>query len=162
MFYESLVNVPPIIDFEASSLHETCSYPISCGLVVGGHSYYWIIKPEPTWSDWSPQSQLIHGLTRDDLLQHGIPASQVRTEILAALANQDTVYSDAPQFERLWGNKLGLHSLRVLDLLTLIAVEKASRFPTQFSCCLQREKLKKHHAEHDAIALAMAVNDLSG
>jgi len=55
--------LPPILDFEASSLSDT-SYPISAGLAIDDQAYYWIIKPEPEWIDWSLESQAVHGLKR--------------------------------------------------------------------------------------------------
>lgn len=42
--------IPPILDFEASSLFD-CSYPISAGLIVNGQKYHWLIKPKPEWVD---------------------------------------------------------------------------------------------------------------
>ena len=45
MFFPELVDVPPILDFEASSLSDN-SYPISAGLVIGGYVHYWVIKPK--------------------------------------------------------------------------------------------------------------------
>jgi len=33
------------IDFEASSLNQQNSYPISVGIVHHGKAYYWLIKP---------------------------------------------------------------------------------------------------------------------
>ena len=48
--------LPPILDFEASSLSDG-SYPITAGLVTNGQIKYWIIKPQPDWIDWSLASQ---------------------------------------------------------------------------------------------------------
>lgn len=90
--------LPPILDFEASSLSDT-SYPISAGLVVAGHVYYWFIKPEPDWIDWSLQSQAIHGLKRSFIEEHGIPAHQVYAEMIDRLIGHHVIYSDAPEWE---------------------------------------------------------------
>lgn len=82
--YPDLIYLPPILDFKASSLSDV-SYPISAGLIVSGHVYYWIIKPEPDWIDWSLQSQAMHGLKRSYIEDHGVPVHQVCIEMTAIL-----------------------------------------------------------------------------
>lgn len=91
------------IDVEASGLHKT-SYPIEiawCGLDLKPASM--LIKPLPEWglSDWSYESERIHGISRDQLMEEGLDARGCAEAMAAALAGC-LVYSDAPAFDAKW------------------------------------------------------------
>jgi|SRR6187402_3767815 len=157
--------LPPILDFEASSLSDT-SYPISAGLVVEGQAYYWVIKPQPDWIDWSLESQAIHGLKRSFLEEHGVPAHQVYTEITEKLNGYQVIYSDAPVWESLWLQRLGAFNLRIADIGELIGIDQREGFPGELAKTFSGNKLTQHRADHDALAIALTVekllrNDLS-
>lgn len=68
--------LPPVLDFEASSLSDG-GYPITEGLVINGELRYWAIKPELEWIDWYLASEAIHGIKRSELIDAGIPAFEV-------------------------------------------------------------------------------------
>ena len=68
-----------VIDIEASSL-EPESYPIEIAVrFANGESYDSLIKPTGDWSDWSMTSQQAHGISREELLEHG---KDIRTVLL--------------------------------------------------------------------------------
>lgn len=100
---------PLFIDFEASSLSFE-SYPIEIawGGAVGGIESF-LISPEDVlgWSDWSLHSQRIHGLKKKDLLVNGLSPVDVITKVGEKLEGRD-VYSDNPDFDGMWFNKLYL------------------------------------------------------
>ncbi len=83
--------MPPILDFEASSLSDN-SYPISAGLVVAGHVYCWSIKPKYNWLEWSPKSNKNHGISRKFIETHEIPADKAMSEISEKLRGSAVVY----------------------------------------------------------------------
>lgn len=151
--------LPPILDFEASSLSDT-SYPISAGLVVAGEVYYWIIKPQSEWIDWSLESQAIHGLKRSFLEEYGVPVHQVHAEITEKLIGHQVIYSDAPAWEGLWLQRLGRFNMRIADIGELIGNEQRERFSNELTKTFASHKLTRHRADHDALAIALTVKKL--
>lgn len=153
--------LPPILDFEASSLSD-CSYPITAGLVVNGEIKNWIIKPQPDWIDWSLASQSIHGIKRSYLIEHGLSASQVTEEMKMLLRNIPIVYSDKPHWESRWLRCLGTFDCEVKDIRELLTAS----LHASFSICLDRQftihGLTRHRADHDAYAMYLAVSELRG
>ena len=93
------------LDNEASSLNLD-SYPVEIAWVgEDGHSESFLIRPEPSWTDWSEDAEALHGLSRDRLIQEGHPAAIVAKRFLAATVNCRIV-TDAPAFDRGWLKKL--------------------------------------------------------
>ena len=156
-----MTGLPPILDFEASSLSDT-SYPISAGLVVADKVYYWVIKPQPDWIDWSLESQAIHGLKRSFIEEHGMPVHQVYTEITEKLNGYQVIYSDAPAWEGLWLQRLGAFNLRIADIGELIGIDQREGFSSELAKTFASHKLTQHRADHDALAIALTVSKLRG
>lgn len=95
------------IDIEASSL-ASGSYPIEVAWgqtpeTIESH----LISPEhiSSWTDWSPASERLHGIPRNQLLDQGQPPGWVARRINAALGGQ-TVYCDNPDYDRHWLDEL--------------------------------------------------------
>ena len=154
-----MTELPPILDFEASSLCDT-RYPISAGLVVSGRVYYWIIKPEPDWIDWSLQSQALHRLKRSYIEEHGVPVHQVYTEMIDKLVGYEVIYSDAPEWESLWLRRLGAFHFRIADIGELIGNKQREGFSNELANTLSSNKLTQHRADHDALAIALTVQKM--
>jgi hypothetical protein len=128
------------LDFEASSLDDD-SYPIEVAWVSEtGQGESYLIRPEPTWTDWSPKSETFHHISRATLLREGIPAVQVARRALAVLEGHLAV-SDNPAHDGYWLSMLykligypevRLHSIHFLmgrelpRMLTLIRAEPES------------------------------------
>jgi hypothetical protein len=94
---------PCFLDFEASSLSRE-SFPIEVAWSLeDGSIESYLISPEgiPTWSDWSRESEKIHGLTRNRLLAEGSPPLLVRLRLEEFLRGK-VVYTDAPDFDGQW------------------------------------------------------------
>jgi hypothetical protein len=96
-------DVPPFLDFEASSLARH-SYPIevawnSADGTVESH----LISPKeiPYWTDWNAQAQVIHGITKEELFEHGKSPRWICQRMKEALAGK-VVYSDNPEYESMW------------------------------------------------------------
>lgn len=98
---------PVFIDFEASSL-SGFSYPIE---VAWGSSVEDIrsclISPSQCHDciDWDDDSELLHGLSRRQLLEQGVPMDRVCDLLNDALLGRQ-VFSDANVYDNLWLEKL--------------------------------------------------------
>lgn len=154
-----LKHLPPILDFEASSLSD-CSYPISAGLIVSGQIFHWLIKPKPEWVDWSLASQAIHGLKRSHLIEHGMDTQHVYEELNCALTGFDAVYSDNPYWEFRWLSQLGKFNIEIKDVELLIPPAHKNSWKTTFEQQFQKHNLVQHRADHDALALALSIEHL--
>ncbi|VAW75429.1 hypothetical protein MNBD_GAMMA12-2078, partial [hydrothermal vent metagenome] len=97
------MSLPNFIDCEASSLSGK-SYPIeiawnnSNGVVESC-----LINPLSVlhWTDWSESAQMLHGLSRKYLAEHGETPEHVALKMNEALSGL-TVYSDCPEYDGLW------------------------------------------------------------
>lgn len=158
-FFQELIGLPPVLDFEASSLSDQ-SYPISAGLVVNGHVHYWVIRPQPQWTDWSAEAEGLHQLSRGYIEREGLPAETVYREMKACLSGASLAYSDAAEWERQWLAVLGDPMVSISDARTLIPPYSVASFSDKKAEAMRRHHLKAHRADHDALAIAMAVRQL--
>jgi hypothetical protein len=96
------------LDCEASSLHETASYPIEVawGHVTTGIVRSYLINPAaiPEWTDWDPAAQAVHGLSREYLAEHG-EHPRVVAEALAKDLRGQAVYATS-HVDREWVDRL--------------------------------------------------------
>jgi hypothetical protein len=81
----------------ASGPHRA-AYPIEvgwCGLDLAPDGF--LIRPAGDWSelDWSQESQLFHGLTRDQCIRDGVDVRDAALRLNALFADR-IVFSDAP------------------------------------------------------------------
>jgi hypothetical protein len=148
------------IDFEASSLNEENSYPISLGIVHQGKAYYWLIKPKNTWIDWDANAEKIHNISRKHLTANGIESNQVTKEIRQLLGTESTLYSDNPFWEKLWLSRLGICNIKVSDAYDLVMPGNEEHVEPIFEATLKQYGLIQHNALDDAIALALTINQL--
>lgn len=156
-----MIDLPPVLDFEASSLSDI-SYPITAGLVVNGRAYYWVIKPQSDWVDWSLASQAIHGIKRSYLIEHGMAALQVYEEMKAVLGTTQALYSDNPYWEKRWLSCLGVFAIEVRDIRELLPELSQPYWAECLATQFKVHELTRHRADHDAYAMYMAVNALNG
>lgn len=108
------------LDFEASSLGQD-SYPIEIGWAAeDGAAEAHLIRPAPSWTDWDPAAEAVHGLTRERLVAEGEPHDRVARRTLEALGAHD-LFASAPSWDGKWMSVLlraaGLprHALRLTD-----------------------------------------------
>jgi hypothetical protein len=97
------------LDCEASSLHPSLSYPIEIAWGgPAGEIESHLITPytgQVNWSDWDPQAEVLHGLSREFLHTHGESPAQVAKAMCRSLAGK-TVYTDAPEYDGFWIRRL--------------------------------------------------------
>lgn len=112
---------PNIIDIEASGFGPL-SYPIEIGIVLAsGKGYCSLIKPQPQWTHWDHNAQVIHQLSRDTLEKHGNDVFTVANELNTLLAGQ-TVYSDGWVVDKPWLITL-FHAACIPQKFTISALE---------------------------------------
>lgn len=108
------MNVPSILDIEASGFGRG-SYPVEVGYVLeDGDSQCMLVRPAPGWDHWTAAAQGLHRIRRADLLACGLPTAVVAEELNHRLSGR-TLYTDA------WG-----HDFSWLALL----YDVAGRAPT--------------------------------
>lgn len=79
------------LDFEASSLGKQ-SFPIEVAWVFeDGAAEAHLIRPAPTWTDWDPQSEAIHHISRDTLIAECEPHDWVAQRMIDQLNGHDLV-----------------------------------------------------------------------
>lgn len=92
---------PYIIDIEASGLGNG-SYPIEIGLALEpGDRFCSLIKPAEGWVHWDEQAETVHRISRDTLLEHGRPITDVARDMNRLLGGR-VVYSDAWGLDNTW------------------------------------------------------------
>jgi hypothetical protein len=98
---------PIFIDFEASSLSGS-SYPIEVAWGSGPEDVHsCLISPAQCHDciDWDDDSEFLHGLTRRQVLEQGVPMDKV-CDLLTDALNGRQVYSDANGYDNFWLEKL--------------------------------------------------------
>jgi hypothetical protein len=112
------------VDLEASSLGSG-SFPIEVASVnENGQGESHLIRPEPAWTNWSPQSEQVHGISQSLLLQQGKSADWVARRALTTLSGAILV-SDDPAFDAHWLSMLfkviwNKTEIEMVDLRSLV------------------------------------------
>jgi hypothetical protein len=104
-----LESPPAFLDFEASSL-ASASYPIEVAWSLpdpDGSIETHLISPASIerWSDWSPKAERIHGISQAWLRSEGKAPQWICERINTQLAGM-TVYTDDPDYDRVWLTEL--------------------------------------------------------
>jgi hypothetical protein len=152
-----VVVIPAILDFEASGLGRG-SYPIEVGYILAdGSSDCMLIRPEPDWQSWDPEAERLHGIDREQLVQHGRPVREVASQLNRELRGE-TLYTDA------WGSDLSWLSLlfdaadlvplfRLESLRTLLDEPRQRHWHSVHRAVISELALGRHRASADARAL---------
>lgn len=94
-------------DIEASGLG-TLSYPIEIAVAeFRGETHHWLIDPSSIagWTHWDRSAERVHGLSRFEVQDWGLPAEQVASELRALIEGQALI-SDNPGADRRWLDRL--------------------------------------------------------
>ncbi len=155
-----------IIDFESSGLHRA-SYPIEVGVTNGDIEYQALIQPMDHWSFWSEESQLVHGIKRDELIRGGKRASIVAEDLNVLLSDQK-VYCDSLAWDAFWlrvlfSDNAITHNFELLDVKELLESEDdhLSPFFIRRQDLIESGVYQQHRALDDARLLWAALNPLS-
>ncbi|MCF2949353.1 hypothetical protein L0668_14635 [Paraglaciecola aquimarina] len=145
---------PSIIDVEASGFG-VASYPIEVGVInQSGEKFCKLVKPHTDWQHWDKQAEDLHGISRQVLLDKGVPIVQICQELNQFLSNQ-IVYSDGWVVDQTWMIKL-FSDARVAMNFTLSPLEMILKeeqmavwHVTKDEVC-KKMNLKRHRASSDA------------
>lgn len=155
------VQLPWILDVEASGFGAG-SYPIEVGFVApDGRAVCTLIRPEPDWTHWDSRAERIHQVRREQLLAHGRAAVDVAALLNRELAGRE-VYSDSWAHDYVWLARLfdaaGLSPrFRLRDLRELLDEFEQSRFDAARAEVQSRATQQRHRASTDARVLQMTV-----
>ncbi|WP_445502941.1 3'-5' exonuclease [Microvirga sp. G4-2] len=158
------------LDFEASSLGRK-GYPIEVAWVFasGGEETH-LIKPAPSWTEWSAESEATHHLTRERLISEGEAHDEVARRMLDVLSGH-ALYATAPSWDGQWLSRLlrgaGLprHALRLQDTDvahegTITRILQGANVPESELANLAKEILaqarRKDEADGDPVHRALA------
>jgi len=114
------------LDFEASSLRAE-SYPIEVGVVdETGEGFGVMIRCEPGWTDWSSESEGVHGISIEQLIEYGQPAATIARRVHAIISRPGvSVVVSSTEFDGMWLEQLlataDLPCPRVHDVYTAYA-----------------------------------------
>lgn len=148
---------PAIMDIEASAMGAG-SYPIEVGVALPeGITRCFLIRPEPEWRHWDPEAERVHGITRETLERHGLPARTV-AETLNGLLEGRVVYSDAWGFDSSWLALLYHHagarpSYRLEALRGILTEEQAEAWHDAKRVVIEHLDARRHRASIDALIL---------
>jgi hypothetical protein len=100
---ETNEELPIFCDFEASSFRGD---PVEVAWSMpDGRIESYLIRPAPHWTDWSPEAEAVHGISRETLRAEGRPVEEVAARMNEALAGR-VVLTDAPEFDERWCARL--------------------------------------------------------
>lgn len=156
------------LDIEASSLSEG-SYPIEVAWgdesgQIESHLINPYLYPD-SYTDWSPDAQAVHGLSRAYLSKNGKDPKHVAERVCSQL-NGHLVVSDAPDFDNFWLQRLcdaaGIAKpieiqhiesqlQKVLPIEYWMSESEADKLPIEhiYERALEKHPLPMHRAAND-------------
>lgn len=145
---------PFVLDVEASALGPA-GYPIEIGVALAaGERQSLLVRPAPSWTHWDDAAERVHGISREILLAHGRPITEVAVTLNARLAGR-VLYSDGWVVDRPWLTML-FHEARVpmtFELRPLEAILSESRMAVWDEAkraVVAELAVARHRASHDA------------
>ncbi|MEJ1297937.1 MAG: hypothetical protein RNU03_05225 [Candidatus Sedimenticola sp. (ex Thyasira tokunagai)] len=149
--------LPPVIDIEASGFGAS-SYPIEIGVILPDRSACcYIIKPRKEWTFWSTEAELVHGISREQLQQHGSAPETVAIALNNQLKGQ-TIYTDAWGHDSSWLGKLynaaGVsQEFRLESIRYLMSEQQTKSWHETKEQVLRELNLPRHRASSDALVI---------
>jgi len=135
------------IDFEASCLpRHGASFPIELGVSGPQGTRSWLIRPHDTWRDWDWTQEAfdLHGITRAQLDEEGLPPEQVLTEALAFIGDA-CVFADS-RIDAQWWATLSAAAPGVIAAHT-VQIEHVDRMFDEIGAMHQQIMDAQHHAD---------------
>jgi hypothetical protein len=161
---DSTIDLPHILDIEASGFG-LGSYPIEVGIVMGdGRSWCSLVKPEPAWQHWDPNAASLHGICRDQLETSGRTAKEVAAHLNQWLKGM-VIYTDAWAHDYTWLNKIFEAAsvspqFKLENLRALLTDDEAQRWHDIKLGVAKNLALTRHRASSDARILQMTIQAL--
>jgi hypothetical protein len=158
------MQLPPILDIEASGFGRG-SYPIEIGFAGSdGTLFCGLVRPEPEWLHWDVAAEGLHGISRELLARHGHAPRWMAEQLNERLAGQ-TVYCDGwgldyPWLALLYDAAQMQPSFRLDDLRRLLNEDEALRWRAVTEAVRERQQLTRHRASSDARVLQLALGEI--
>lgn len=146
-----------VIDVEASGFGFD-SYPIEVGVITRSNQRLcFLIHPFSDWNYWDDNAELIHGISRDVLLDKGKYPLEVCNALNVLLRNT-TVYSDAWVHDYDWINKLFYRAkikmeFRVSPIESVATEEQLTKWDATKKLVISQLGLARHRASSDALII---------
>lgn len=146
-----------VVDVEASGLHPD-SYPIEVGIYDVYNpdnriSFY--IKPEPNWTYWDYNAEQIHGLSREQIEEFGVPVTEACKRLNEIC--DSVLISDAPGFDANWLNVL-YDAANMNPTFDVVGIQTVVPWDRYSDCVAYMSQQKRpHRALADAELIARAV-----
>lgn len=156
--------IPTVLDLEASGFGRN-SYPIEVGFVLpSGDTFCTLIRPEDDWTHWDAQAAQTHHITREQIVELGLPARLVAQKLNSELRGQ-TVYSDGWANDYTW---LGVlyeaaeitPSFRLENLRILLSDAEAEQWHSVKDRVTAELGIQRHRASADARLLQLTYQRL--
>ncbi len=148
---------PSIIDVESSGLGPE-SYPIEIGVALSsGEQYCSLILPAPSWDTWDRHSELIHGISLEEVMTSGKPIGDVTRELNRLLENR-TVYTDGWVVDQRWISQLYYEAsipkqFTVSSLESILSEGQMNIWHESKNHVMRELGLKRHRASADALII---------
>lgn len=160
------MTLPIIIDIEASGLGSG-SYPIEVGFVLeNAETHCTLITPLEDWQHWDAQAEALHGISREDLFEHGKPIEVVAKWLNEYLAGK-TVYSDA------WGNDASWLAMlfdyseinqhfKIDSIRSILSESETNQWHEAKHTVILNSPYERHRASNDALILQQTLSAIRG
>jgi hypothetical protein len=156
------------IDFEASCLPiHGRSYPIEVGIAEDDHAARsWLIRPHESWQDWdwTEEAERLHGLSRAQLIEDGLPVETVAAELAEALRGR-RVFADS-YLDGEWMATLAAAAQVALPARVghleeiLVTLGVSGRAVAEMDAALDAQGFARHRAGEDARRLYALIEGL--
>lgn len=152
--------LPTVLDIEASGFGRG-SYPIEVGLARADGSYCaFLIQPMDEWTHWDPKAELLHGISRQRLIQEGYPVRQVALWLNDELRELGKAYSDSWGYDNTWLSLLFHHAgllprFRLEALRILLSEEQQALWSDTKETIIGELGIHRHRAGEDAHLLQL-------
>lgn len=152
-----------VIDFEASGLNKS-SYPIEVGVIGENGRYSSLICQEEPWTYWSKDSEAVHGISTEELVEGGLEAIVVAKE-LNRLLDCATVYTDCKKWDQFWLDVLfeccGLTpTFQLVHLPLELNEDQGELFLTAYENIKNGGSYTEHRALDDALLIYESLVDI--
>jgi len=148
------MQLPCVIDIEASGLGRG-SYAIEIGFITAaGKSYCTLVKPAQGWTHWSGEAEKLHGISRSLLDEKGRNVASTASW-LNELLGGTIVYSDGWVNDMCWLGKLFDEAdvepqFKIESILMLMDEYEKERWTPTHNAVIKECCFKRHRASLDA------------
>lgn len=159
--------LPTVLDIEASGFGRG-SYPIEIGLArADGSVCAFLVQPLDEWTHWDPKAELLHGISRDQLMREGHPVRQVAHWLNDELSAIGKAYSDSWGYDNTWLSLLFHHAgmlprFRLEALRILLSESQQALWSDTKEAIVTAEPIQRHRAGDDARLLQLTYQRTRG